>query len=199
MEQLLVIKKHSLDQRKCFKNIWAALCPTYRNRSVFHMNQQSFIMCYYCPFVLMLKKQILFVRNWVLSICHTFRQSLYFHLHDYLCHYHCHLHGYIDLPTRSALTAACEIHANIEPLGKHREKAALRANRKLVDRWQSSNNLQQKSVLHKVWEMKKKYHLPEERKVTQAILKKTPPHIDLRLPVIKLAIQGSLSKKDDPT
>ena len=112
---------------------------------------------------------------------------------------------------RSTPTAACEIHANIEPLGKRREKAALELyektkrtscenpNRKLVDRWQPSNRLQQKSVLHKVWEMKERYHLPEERKVTQAVLKETPPHIDLRPPVIKLEIQGSLSKKDDPT
>ena len=47
--------------------------------------------------------------------------------------------------------------------------------------------------------MKEKYHLPEKRKVTQAVLKETPPHIDLRPPVIQLAIHGSLSKKDDPT
>ena len=58
-----------------------------------------------------------------------------------------------------APTAACEIHANIEPLGKLRVKAALELykktkrtscdnpNRMLVDRWQPINRLQQKSVL----------------------------------------------------
>ena len=82
----------------------------------------------------------------------------------------------------------CFMTHYIEPLGKHRETAALELyektkrtscdnpNRMLVDRWQSTNRLQQKSVLHKVWEMKEKHHLPEDRKVKQAVLKesKTP-------------------------
>ena len=112
---------------------------------------------------------------------------------------------------RSAPTAACEIHANIEPLGKRREKAALELyektmrtscdnpNRILVENWQPTNRLQQKSVLHKVWELKEKHHLPDQRKLTSAVLEDMPPNLNLRPPEIKLTIKGNVSKKDDPT
>ena len=112
---------------------------------------------------------------------------------------------------RSAPTAACEIHANIEPLGKRREKAALELyektmrtscdnpNRILVENWQPTNRLQQKSVLHKVWELKEKHHLPDQRKVTSAVLEDMPPNINLNPPEIRLTIKGNVSKKDDPT
>ena len=112
---------------------------------------------------------------------------------------------------RSAPTAACEIHANIEPLGKRREKAALELyektmrtscdnpNRILVENWQPTNRLQQKSVLHKVWELKEKHHLPDQRKVTSAVPEDMPPNINLNPPEIRLTIKGNVSKKDDPT
>ena len=102
---------------------------------------------------------------------------------------------------RSAPTAACEIHANIEPLGKRREKAALELyektmrtscdnpNRILVENWQPTNRLQQKSVLHKVWELKEKHHLPDQRKVTSAVLEDMPPNINLNPPEIRLTIK----------
>ena len=111
---------------------------------------------------------------------------------------------------RSAPTAACEIHANVEPLGKRREKAALELfektkrtscdnpTRAMVDNWEPKQRIQQKSVLHKVWEIRDKHHLPDQRKLTSAVLKDLPPHMDLKSPEIKTWIKGNLSKKDDP-
>ena len=111
---------------------------------------------------------------------------------------------------RSAPTAACEIHANVEPLGKRREKAALELyektkrmscdnpNRAMVDDWEPKQRIQQKSVLHKVWEIREKHHLPDQRKLSSAVLKDLPPHMDLKPPEIKTWIKGNLSKKDDP-
>ena len=62
---------------------------------------------------------------------------------------------------RSAPTAACEIHANVEPLGKRREKAALELfekakrgscdnpNKEMVDNWEPKigSNRNQSSIV----------------------------------------------------
>ena len=111
---------------------------------------------------------------------------------------------------RSTPTAACEIHANVEPLSKRREKAALELyektkrttcdnpNRMMVDNWEPNNRIKQKSVLHNVWEIKDKHHLPEDRRLTNVVLPDIPPHMDFRPPTIKMSIKGNISKKDDP-
>ena len=111
---------------------------------------------------------------------------------------------------RSTPTAACQIHANVEPLGKRREKAALELyektkrtscdspNRVMIDKWEPKNRIQQKSVLHNVWEVKGKHHLPESRRLTSVVLKDLPPHMDLHAPEINTGIKGKVSKKDDP-
>ena len=111
---------------------------------------------------------------------------------------------------RSAPTAACEIHANVEPLGKRMEKAALELfekakrgscdnpNKEMVDNWEPKNRIKQKSVLHSVWEIREKHHLPHLRRLTNTVLKDLPPHMDLKPPEIKTWIKGNLSKKDDP-
>ena len=111
---------------------------------------------------------------------------------------------------RSTPTAACQIHANVEPLGMRREKAALELyektkrtscdnpNRKMIDAWEPKNRIQQKSVLHNVWEIKGKHHLPEERRLTNVVLKDLPPHMVLKAPEIRMNIKRNVSKKDDP-
>ena len=68
----------------------------------------------------------------------------------------------------------------------------------MVDNWEPKQRIQQKSVLHKVWEIRDKHHLPDQRKLTSAVLKDLPPHMDLKSPEIKTWIKGNLSKKDDP-
>ena len=82
---------------------------------------------------------------------------------------------------RSAPTAACEIHANVEPLGKRREKAALELfekakrgscdnpNKEMVDNWEPKNRIKQKSVLHSVWEIREKHHLPHLRRLNKTL------------------------------
>ena len=111
---------------------------------------------------------------------------------------------------RSTPTAACQIHANVEPLGKRREKAALELyektkrtscdspNRVMIDKWEPKDRIQQKSVLHNVWEVIGKHHLPESRRLTSVVLKDLPPHMDLHAPEINTGIKGKVSKKDDP-
>ena len=111
---------------------------------------------------------------------------------------------------RSTPTAACQIHANVEPLGKGREKAALELyektkrtscdspNRVRIDKWEPKDRIQQKSVLHNVWEVRGKHHLPESRRLTSVVLKDLPPHMDLHAPEINTGIKGKVSKKDDP-
>jgi len=81
---------------------------------------------------------------------------------------------FINGGMRSTPTAACEVHANIEPLGLRREKATLELfekskreekdspNRKLVDEWHPETRLKQKSVLHKVLELQTKHNLPTQ-------------------------------------
>ena len=74
---------------------------------------------------------------------------------------------------RSAPTAACEIHASVEPLGKRREKVVVELfektnrtscnnpTRVMVDYWEPKQRIQQKSFLHNVWENQDKHHVPD--------------------------------------
>ena len=69
-------------------------------------------------------------------------------------------------------------------------------NRAMADDWEPKQRIQQKSVLHKVWEIRDKHHLPDQRKWSSTILKDLPPYMDLKPPEIKTWINGNLSKKD---
>ena len=111
---------------------------------------------------------------------------------------------------RTAPTAACEVHADIEPLGLRREKATIELyekckrelkgspNRSLVDGWQPGTRLRQKSMLHKVLELKDKHDLPTLRKETIPVCRDMPPHINVTIPDIRMTLLGDCTKKDDP-
>ena len=117
---------------------------------------------------------------------------------------------FINGGMRSTPTAACEVHANIEPLGLRREKATLELfekckreekgnpNRKLVDEWHPETRLKQKSVLHKVLELQTKHNLPNQRQETITVCRDMPPHKELIIPEIRMTLVGNVTKKDDP-
>ena len=111
---------------------------------------------------------------------------------------------------RSTPTSACEVHADIGPLGLRRGKATMELyekckrentsnpNRKLVDEWQPQTRLKQKSVLHKVMELKEKHNLPTQRQEIMTVMKDMPPHNEYILPEICVTLVGNVTKKDDP-
>ena len=117
---------------------------------------------------------------------------------------------FINGGMRSTPTSACEVHANIEPLGLRREKATMELyekckredkrnpNRKLVDEWQPQTRLKQKSVLHKVLELQEKHNLPTQRQEIITVMKDMPPHREYILPEICMTLVGNVTKKDDP-
>ena len=106
-------------------------------------------------------------------------------------------------------TSACEIHANVEPLGLRREKATLetfeRCSRKpvehparlLVDKWREKNRIKHRSILHKAKELREKCPLPGEKAPTEKV-NKTPPNVSVPPPEIKLQlIDTEANKKTD--
>ena len=117
---------------------------------------------------------------------------------------------FINGGMRTAPTAACEVHADIEPLGLRREKAALELyekckreqkgnpNRSLVDLWQPETRLKQKSMLHNVLELQAKHNLPNQRQETVTVCKDLPPHRNITIPEIRMTLIGNCTKKDDP-
>ena len=117
---------------------------------------------------------------------------------------------FINGGMRSTPTSACEVHADIEPLGLRREKATLELfekckreernnpNRRLVDEWQPQTRLKQKSVLHKVLELQEKHDLPTQRQEITNVMKDMPPHRVFNLPDIGMSLVGNVTKKDDP-
>ena len=88
---------------------------------------------------------------------------------------------------KSSPTSACEIDSNVEPLEMRRKKAALELherskrlennhpNKALVDNWKPKNRITQKSVLHKVQELKEQHHLPEAREPLIRVPGSLPP------------------------
>ena len=117
---------------------------------------------------------------------------------------------FINGGMRSTPTSACEVHADIEPLGLRREKATMdlfekckrgdtsNPNRILVDEWQPQTRLKQKSVLHKVLELQEKHDLPIHRQEIINVMKDMPPHREFNLPEIGMSLVGNVTKKDDP-
>ena len=110
---------------------------------------------------------------------------------------------------RSTPTAACEIHANIQPLEMRRQKAALEIferskrleknhpSRMLVDNWKQLNRLKQTSVLHKVSELKEKHYLPDQRKPLDRVSKDMPPSIPLKQPTISTRLLDGSNKQSN--
>lgn len=117
---------------------------------------------------------------------------------------------FINGGMRSTPTSACEVHADIGPLGLRREKATLELfekckredrgnpNRKLVEEWQPQARLKQKSVLHKVLDLQEKHNLPNERLDITNVMRDMPPHKEYRLPEVGMSLVGNVTKKDDP-
>ena len=117
---------------------------------------------------------------------------------------------FINGAMRSTPTAACEILANVEPLGMRRDKAALEIhekckrmdsehpNRKLVDTWTPRNRIQQRSVLHHATELLEKHNLPEQRQQTARINRYIPPHANMKEPQILTELRDKNTKSSDP-
>ena len=119
---------------------------------------------------------------------------------------------YISGAMRSAPTAACEIHTDIEPLALRREAAAIEMveryrrkpkdhpNRKVVDSWTPNNRIQKKSILMVENELQLKHHLPGNREMECPISRNNPPHKTTKKPVIKTKLSSYVSKKhSEPT
>ena len=111
---------------------------------------------------------------------------------------------------RSTPTSACEIHANIEPLGLRREKAALemfeRTKRmsnkhpakQLVDTWKPKERIKHQSIMHNITRLREKCHLPDDREALQKI-PEISPQTQLRSPEISTTLRNELAnKKMDP-
>ena len=117
---------------------------------------------------------------------------------------------FINGGMRSTPTAACEILANVEPLGIRRDKSALELfertkrknpqhpNRKLVDTWKPKKRLKQKSILHHVTELTDSHHLPQNRQETKTVNQNIPPHATLEQPRIETALRDNSTKSADP-
>ena len=110
---------------------------------------------------------------------------------------------------RSTPSAACEIDANVEPLGLRRERSVLECverykrmdvthpNRKLVDTWRAPNRLKQKSTLHLAGQLQEIHNLPSDR---QPEVHHPPfaPWSKLKTPTIKTELlDKNVNKKSD--
>ncbi|MCG8431297.1 MAG: hypothetical protein MJA29_09010, partial [Candidatus Omnitrophica bacterium] len=108
---------------------------------------------------------------------------------------------------RSTPTAACEIDANVEPLDIRRKRALLdcveryrrldksHPNRRLVDRWERNQRLQQKSPMDVACELEKEHHLPQE-KLPERKCSRIPPWTNIKAPTIKTSLLDSTVTKD---
>ena len=112
---------------------------------------------------------------------------------------------------RSTPTAACEVHANVEPLDLRREAAAVEMveryrrthpehpTKKLVEDWTPNNRIQQKSILKVEAGLQEKHHLPQNREPLETSKEHIPPNADIKKPNIKLNLNTEVSKKEtDP-
>ena len=71
-------------------------------------------------------------------------------------------------------------------------------NKILVDNWKPLDRISQKSVLHKVQELKEKHHLPETREPLLRVPGSLPPYLPLKGATINTKLIGNCSKKSDP-
>ena len=102
---------------------------------------------------------------------------------------------------RSAPTAACHIHTNIQPIGLRREAAVLEMteryrrqekhlpNAKIVNEWKENTRIQKKSILKVEKKLQEKHHLPEHRKTEHFIEKNRQPGQASRTPNIHLELK----------
>ncbi|GFS15609.1 reverse transcriptase-like protein [Elysia marginata] len=111
---------------------------------------------------------------------------------------------------RSTPTAACEIHARIEPPGLRREKAALemyeRAQRinplhpakLLVENWKKKDRIQYPNIMHHITTLQERCHLSNDRKPICRV-PKIPPNKEMKSPevITHLKKQG-YKQKDIP-
>ena len=106
--------------------------------------------------------------------------------------------------------AACEVHANVEPLHLRREKSLLELkerslrmscthpSRKVTQNWKEKNKLKHKSILHHANMLSERCHLPDQRAVTERI-SAIPPNQILVSPEIKTSLVKEMAKKEtDP-
>ena len=108
---------------------------------------------------------------------------------------------------RSAPTAACHIHTNIQPIGLRREAAVLEMteryrrqekhlpNAKIVNEWKENTRIQKKSILKVEKKLQEKHHLPEHRKTEHFIEKNRQPGQASRTPNIHLELKSKMSKQ----
>lgn len=109
---------------------------------------------------------------------------------------------------RSTPTAACEIHANVEPLDLRREAAAVEMversrrkqpehpTRKLDEDWTPNNRIKQKSILKVEAGLQEKHHLPQTREPLETSKEHFPPNADIKKPSIRLNLNTEVSKKE---
>ena len=88
--------------------------------------------------------------------------------------------------------AALELHERSKRLEKNHP------NRALVDNWKPKSRITQKSVLHKVQELKEQHHLPETREPLIRVPGSLPPFLPLKEAAIKTKLIGNANKKSDP-
>ena len=108
---------------------------------------------------------------------------------------------------RSASTAACHIHTNIQPLGLRREAAVIEMteryrrqedhmpNARIVQDWKENSRIQKRSILKVEKQLQEKHHLPENRKIESFVEKCPQPGLNIKTPLIKLNLKENLSKK----
>ena len=115
---------------------------------------------------------------------------------------------FISGAMRTTLTAACEIHTNVEPLNLRREAAVMETverykrldpnhpNRKLVDNWKSTKRIQRESVLDIALKLEDKHHLPTNREPIKKSLEQHPPFHSMAKPTIKEDLITNTNKRD---
>ena len=122
-----------------------------------------------------------------------------------------HALRFISGGMKSSPTAACEIHANVEPMQIRREAAVVETierykrlganhpNRKIVDAPRPKQRIKKKSILSVAEDLKEKYNMPHDREPIKLFdnsynydSKKKVPHVEKKL------IQDFNKKQSDP-
>ena len=114
---------------------------------------------------------------------------------------------FISGAMRSAPTAACHIHTDIQPLGLRREAAVLemaeryrreedhKPNAKIVHSWKENTRIKKRSILKVEKRLQEKHHLPQNREIEHFINKNIPPSQNLKKPSICLELKKKVTKQ----
>ena len=114
---------------------------------------------------------------------------------------------FISGAMRSAPTAACHIHTDIQPLGLRREAAVLemaeryrreedhKPNAKIVHSWNENTRIKKRSILKVEKRLQEKHHLPQNREIEHFINKNIPPSQNLKKPSICLELKKKVTKQ----